>query len=129
MFPISDLVPMLERYEFEFQNGVGPETWVIDMLVDLQVPFESLLSVLEGMFYNDEAPFLGRNRRFIANDMVYVIRLWFQDSIRGTGKVFGDESNTAIVSQTLQMLLQSGLDESKAEECQALRMRIEHMLR
>ena len=129
MFPVADLVPMLERYAFEFQNGVGPKTWVLDTLIDIGVPFESLYSVLEGMFYNDEAPFQGRNRRYIANDILYVVQIWFQDSSRGTGQILGGDTNAVAISQTLQMLQQSGLDEQKAEECQVLRMRIEHVLR
>ncbi len=120
---------MLERYAFEYQNGVGPETWVVDTLVDIGVPYESLFPVLEGMFYNDEAPFQGRNRRYVANDIIYVVKLWFQDSSRGGGKILGGGSNAAAISQTLLMLQQSGLDERKADECQVLRMRIEHLLR
>lgn len=129
MFPIPGLLPMLERYAFEYQNGVGPETWVVDTLVDIGVPYESLFPVLEGMFYNDEAPFQGRNRRYVANDIIYVVKLWFQDSSRGGGKILGGGSNAAAISQTLLMLQQSGLDERKADECQVLRMRIEHLLR
>ncbi len=128
MFPISDMVPILERYAIEFQNGIGPETWVMDTCIDIGVPFESLFSVLEGMFYNDEAPFQGRNRRYIANELVYVVRLWFQESSRGTGKVLGGEINAAAISQALQTV-QPTLDPRKADECHTLRMRIEHVLR
>ena len=128
MFPIADLVPMLERYSFEFQHGIGPEAWVMDTLLDLGVPFESLYSVLEGIFYNDEAPFQGKNRRYIARDILYVAQRWFQHSSRGPGKVMGGESNAATVSTTLQMV-QPTLDARKTEECQLLRMRIEHLLR
>ena len=129
MFPISDLLPMLKRYAYEFQNDVGPETWVMDTFIDVQVPFESLVSVLESMFYNDEAPFQGRNRRYIANDLIYVIGLWFSETSRGAETVFGGESNAEGVSQLLQVLWQGGLDERRAEQCQALRLRIEHTQR
>lgn len=129
MFPVPDLVPMVRKYAYEFQHEVGPETWVMDTFIDLEVPFESLLSALEGMFYNDEAPFQGRNRRFIANDLIYVIGQWYRESSRGAGVVFGGESNAENMSQLLQVLLQSSLDEQRAEQCQALRMRIEHTLR
>lgn len=128
MFPITDLVPILERYSVEFQNGVGPETWVMDTMIDIGVPFESLYSVLEGMFYNDEAPFQGKNRRYIAKDILYVVQKWFQDSSRGAGKILGGESNAATISATLQMV-QPTLDARRAKECQTLRMRIEHVLR
>lgn len=127
-FPVPDIVPILERYAVEYQNGVGPETWVMDTCIDIGVPFESLFAVLEGMFYNDEAPFQGRNRRYIANELVHVVGLWFQDSSRGAGKILGGESNAAAVSQVLQNV-QLVLSAQRAEECQVLRMRIEQLLR
>ena len=128
MFPISDMVPMLERYAVEYQNGVSPETWVMDTCIDVGVPFESLFPVLEGMFYNDEAPFQGRNRRYIADEIVYIVKLWFQESNRGAGKILGGQGSAAAASQLLQAL-QPTLDARRGEECQALRMRIEHVLR
>ena len=130
IFPIGDIVPILEKYAFEFQNGVGPRTWLVDSLVGVSVPFESLFTVLEGMFYNDEAPFQGRNRRYIAHDIIYVAGLWFQDSSRGAGMILGGEGNAAAITQTLMMLQQSGLLDGEAlDECRALRARIELMLR
>ncbi len=122
-------MPLLEKYAFEHQRGVGPPTWVIDTFLDLQVPHESILPVLEAMFYNDEAPFQGRNRRFIANDMLYLIQRWYQDSGRSGGRIFGGDSNALAISQTLLMLQQNGIDDDKAQECQVLRMKIEQMLR
>ena len=102
----------------------------MDCLVGVGVPFESLFTVLEGMFYNDEAPFQGRNRRYIADDIIYVAGLWFQDSSRGAGKILGGEGNAAAITQTLMMLQQSGLlDREGLEECRVLRARIEQILR
>ena len=130
MFPVQDLLPMLERYAFSLQRGEGPESWVIDSLTQIGVPYESLFPVLEGMFYNDEQPFHGRNRRVIAAEIVYVVRLWVQETSRGKGKVLGGEQNAEAVSQTLLLLQQNGgLDPRKAEECAQLRVKIEHMLR
>ncbi|KAI9728065.1 MAG: hypothetical protein M1834_007781 [Cirrosporium novae-zelandiae] len=128
-FPINDILPMLERYAFEYQRAVGPATWVIDLFLELQVPYETLLPILESMFYNDEAPFTGPNRRVIADDMIYVIRRWFQDSGRGGGTLFGNEIATEQILDMLQMLQQSGLDANKAAECQALKNRIEQLVR
>ncbi|KAL8813920.1 MAG: hypothetical protein Q9223_006823 [Gallowayella weberi] len=129
MFPVSDLLPMLKRYAFHHQRNVGPETWVVDIFTDLQVPYETIYSVLEGMFYNDEPPFQGRNRRIIGNDMVYITGAWFHDSIRGSGTIFGGEDNAIAVSDMLHTVMQSGLDERRLEEGQNLRMRIENLLR
>lgn len=129
MFPVAELLPMLKRYAFNYQSHVGPETWVVDIFTDLQVPYESIYAVLENMFYNDEAPFQRRNRRFIGNDIVYIAKAWFQDSIRGSGTIFGGEDNAMAVSEMLHTVMQTDLDERRLEECQNLRMRIENMLR
>lgn len=129
MFPIHDLVPMLEEYSFRCQRDVGPEGWVVDALVEIGVSCESLFPILEGMFYNDAAPFQGRNRSVIAREIVYVVRLWLQATSRGKGEVLGGEGNATAVSQFLLMLQQSGgLDGPWAEECVTLRLRIEHLL-
>lgn len=129
MFPVGTLLPMLKRYAFNYQPNARPETWVLDVFIDLQVPFETIWAILENMFYNDEQPFQGRNRRFIGNDMVYIARLWLQDSIRGNGMLYGGEDSAYAVSQMLHLIMQNGLDEGRLEECQNLRMRIETMLR
>ncbi|KAL9015240.1 MAG: hypothetical protein Q9173_000126 [Seirophora scorigena] len=129
MFPVTELLPMLKRYAHNFQHESGPETWVLDIFIDLQVPFETMYGTLENMFYNDEAPFQGRQRRLIANDIVYIAKMWFQDSMRGSGSPFGGEDNAIAVSQMLHMMMQSGLDERRLEECQNLRMRVENLLR
>ena len=103
---------------------------MIDTLVEIGVPYESIFPVLEGMFYNDEQPFHGKNRKIIAAEIVYVVGLWLQDTSRGKGKILGGEQNAATVSQTLLLLQQSGgLDRDRAEMCARLRVRIEHMLR
>ena len=132
MFPVQDVLPLMERYALEFAQGVAPKAWVVDTLADVGVPWESMYQALEGMFYNDEAPFQGRNRRFIAVDIVYVVKRWFETSdrgARGAGKILGGEGNAAAISQVLQMLLGSGLDEATLEECRVLRARIEQILR
>lgn len=129
MFPVPELLPMLKRYAHSYQPDSQPETWMLDIFIDLQVPFETIYATLESMFYNDEPPFHGRNRRLIGNDIVYIAKMWFQDSIRGSGSPFGGEDNAIAVSQMLHMVMQSGLDERRLEECQNLRMRIEVMLR
>lgn len=81
------------------------------------------------MLYDDEAPFGGRNRRYIAVDMLHLVRRWFHDTGRGKGKVFGSEANAAAVSETLLLLQQVGLEREMLEECQALRARVELLLR
>ncbi len=119
---------MLEKYAYEFQRGVGPPTWIIDTFLDLQVPYESILPVLEQMVYNNEAPFQGRNRRYIANDLLYLIQRWYQDTERAGGRILGGESNAQAISDILEQLEERGLEQGKVEECRALRTRIQQML-
>jgi nuclear pore complex protein Nup155 len=129
IFPPQILIPMLERYAFEHQRGVGSPTWVTDLFIEIGVPFETIVSVLEGMFYNNEAPFEGNNRRIIASHMFYVIQNWYQQCVRSNQHLFGGDDNAATISQTLLMLTQNGLDKEEAREAQDLRHRIERGFR
>jgi nuclear pore complex protein Nup155 len=129
VFPVSVLLAMLERYSIEYQKDVGPPTWVVDLFLDLEVPHDRLYSTLETMFYNEEAPFQGPNRGFIAQDLLYLIRRWFHDTVRMGGIVFGDESMAEHVSETLLLLQQSGLNPELLQVGQELRAQIEDILR
>ncbi len=121
---------MLETYAYEHQRGVGPPSWVIDTFLAAQVPYEALLPVLEAMFYNDEAPFTGRNRRYIADDILYVCQLWFAVGARSGGvTVLGGDSNAAALAHLLQVVGESEAGESKRGEWRDLRGRIEAFLR
>jgi nuclear pore complex protein Nup155 len=121
---------MLSRYSLTFQRNVAPPTWVVDLFLDLSVPPEAVLAVLESLFFSGEPPFQGRTRRFVANDIVYVTRRWFEESARRGGIVFGGEDNIVAVAETLRSVLSAGvLDDHVAEEARILRMRIEQVLR
>ncbi|MCJ1419694.1 hypothetical protein MMC32_006050 [Xylographa parallela] len=127
-FPIADLVPLLERYTFESQRGIGPSTWVVGTFLDLHVPCETLFNVLEGMLYNDEGPFHGVNRRIISGDMLYVAQRWYADTAR-TGRVLGSEANAEGVLAALATLMTNGLIGQQLEDCRELRGKIEQRLR
>lgn len=132
IFPISDVLVLMERYAYGSAPS-APKSWIIDTLANAGVPWESMYRVLESMWYNNEAPFEGRNRGFIATDLINVVKRWFQDSdrgARGAGKVLGGEHNAAAVSETLAALIASRvLDRGTSEDCSTLRMLIEQVLR
>lgn len=130
IFPIRELVPMLERYALEFQRNVGPATWVVDLFIDLGVAHESLYAVLETMYYTDEAPFHGSNRRFIAHDLLYLLSGWFHETVRLGGMVFGSDIVAERVSEMLLILQQSGvISGEQLEIAHDLRSRIDDILR
>lgn len=132
IFPPSLLLPMLEKYAFEYQRGVTSTTWVIDLFLELQVGCEKLFDVLESMWYANEAPFYGKNRGILANDLIYVIEQWLHETIKGGGVVFDSEIGAVRVDQMLQALLQTGaqggLDEARIQKCRLLRGRIAEIL-
>lgn len=123
------IIPLLESYACLRQAGVGSPNWVIDLLIDVDMPFESIYSALETIFYNSEAPFTGRNRNIIAMHMVYTIKKWFEDCLRKNQRIFGGDDNAATISNTLAMLTQNGLNRDQIEETQELRQSIERMFR
>ncbi|PGG98028.1 hypothetical protein AJ80_09597 [Polytolypa hystricis UAMH7299] len=130
LFPVPTLLPMLERYVLEHQLSVGPQTWVADLFLDLQVAHEALYTVLEALFYNDEVPFHGRNRVYVCRDLVYVVARWVRDSVRVGGGMFGSD---ALANRVMEVLLlvqqQGGVDEETVLACRDLRGRIEASLR
>ncbi len=121
---------MLSRYWLTHQRDVAPPTWVIDIFLELSIPYENILTVLERLFFNEEPPFQGRNRRNIANCIIYVVHCWFEDSSRGGRLVFGGAENAAAVAETLRSVVSAGvLDEATTEQARLLRLRVEHVLR
>ncbi|OKO89592.1 Nucleoporin NUP170 [Penicillium subrubescens] len=131
VFPVRELLPMLERYSLEFQRHVGATYWVVDLFLDLGVAHDALFTVLEAMFYTDEAPFHGSNRKYIAKDLLYLLEGWFRESARLGGMVFGGDTQAERVSEILLMMMQAGTATTPeiTERCQELRQRIEDLLR
>jgi nuclear pore complex protein Nup155 len=153
-FPIHVVLPLIAKYHVEQVLGesgmgtgiegggsgrnpqvVGPvPTWVVDIFISLGVPFETLVTVLEGLLYGNEAPWTGRSHRgIIGSWMVYVVRKWFEESLTAGaagGVVFGGDENALAVLQTLRGVENSGvLSMDSADAARVLRARIEGTLR
>lgn len=128
-FPPQILIPMLEKYAFEYQRGVGSPNWVMDLFIDVGIPYDTILSVLEGMLYNDEVPFRGQNRRVIACHMLYVIKQWYRDCVRRNERLFGGEDIATNVNNILMTLTRNGLNQTETQEVTELRRKIERGLR
>ena len=126
-FPVRTLLPMLERYRVEHQQ-LGASTWVVDLFLELQVEHELLYTVLESLFYNDEVPFQGSNRKYIGHDLAYLISRWLDDTIRIGGGAFGSDVLASRISEMLLLLQQAGLDSEVVHACRDMRVRIEQSL-
>ncbi|KAF2836043.1 putative non-repetitive nucleoporin [Patellaria atrata CBS 101060] len=129
-FPVPVLLPMLEAYAHISAPGQGPAHWVVEVFLDAGVAHETCFVVLENMFYNEEPPFHGRNKRPICNDLVYVAQKWLEESARTGQQPFGGMENAVAVNELLGLVLRDGgLDHQRREIATVLRARVDAMLR
>ncbi|KAL9087041.1 MAG: hypothetical protein Q9165_006869 [Trypethelium subeluteriae] len=130
VFSPNFLLPLFLRYSFEQQRGVGTLHWVLSIFLDLEVPRETLLGVLELQYYSDEAPFSGRNRRYVATEIVYLVQVWFSETRRAAEGVCGGAEKAAEVAELLRVVRQGGvMSERENEECDVLRSELEAAIR
>jgi nuclear pore complex protein Nup155 len=131
-FPVQTLLPMIERYSLEDAARGASKTWAIDIFLDVDIPHESLLPVLEQIYYGNEHPFVGIQRRIIAAHMVYVVKSWLESSSRRGERIpFGSEENAGLCEDLLRGLMAArdsliGEDRQDAEQLQSS---IQRMLR
>jgi nuclear pore complex protein Nup155 len=129
-FPVQTLLPMLERYSLEDAARGAPRTWAIDIFLNVDIPHESLLPVLEQIYYGNEHPFVGTQRRIIAAHMVYVVKTWLEGSSRRGERIpFGSEENAGLCVDLLRGLLAArdalvGEDRQDAEQLQSAIQRL-----
>jgi nuclear pore complex protein Nup155 len=84
VFPINIVLQLLLQYDLEFyvhdanapnaQNLAFNEDlmWPIAVFVKLQAPYESLVATLEALWYAQEQPFAGRNRKLLVKWIIYL---------------------------------------------------------
>lgn len=118
------LIPMIERYALENHSDRMPRTWVVDLFIQVQFPFETILSTLQSMWLNDVAPFRGQYRMILADHMLYTCEQWYRDCQRRNQRPFGTEENAEGIGEVLGMLVQSGLRADDVQRAQDLGDRI-----
>lgn len=131
-FPVDILLPILERYSFEHQRTVSPPHWVVDIFIDLEVPYERLFEVLETMFVSGDPPFIGSNRKYLGSELAYVVNKWLHDSTRAGTPIFGSQAGALHVNETMEVLIQqgraAGLDDETMSLCRGVVGRIGQLL-
>ena len=120
------LIPLLERYGIEHQNGVGPEFWLPDLFIEVDFAYETIVQILQAMWYSNIAPFTGRRKQILAAHLLYVLEQWFLDCERNNNRLFGSDENAQDISQLLEALAAGGeaLRAQDVEKCAELRRRI-----
>lgn len=108
-FPRREIIPLVERYAFEFQRNVAPANWVPDLFISIGTPFEVIVPILEDMFYSAEAPFTGQHRMVLANHLVYVVQKWAEDCARENKPLFGGRDGAEGIVGVLGVLESKGL--------------------
>ena len=131
VFPIQILLPMLERYAISPHDQKTPPHWAVDLFVDLDVPHETLLPILEGLYYGNEHPFIGSKRKIIASQMVYLLKSWFAESERKGERVpFGSEENASLALDCAATLLRTEeLDAGSRRDAEWLTSAVQRALR
>lgn len=140
-FPMATVVPLLARYhvnEVLEGNGVTaegsgpPSMWVPSMLIDIGIPYESIVATLESVFYSNEQPFTSRrNRGIVGSWLIYAVRRWLEDtSVDGLSTPFGSLDNALAVAESVKSIEGSGvLGQREVEDARSLIHQIGGFLR
>jgi len=132
-FSIPIVLPILLQYTIAHPALGQHRTWPIDLLADLTVPYETILSTLESLFYRKtESTWAGAKHELVATLMVYVSQRWLEQSGRGGGIPFGSEENVVAVMDVLAAVLDDkppALDAQDRESASLVREQIARILR
>ena len=127
-FSPTIIVPMIEQYAVEFQNGVGSRHWVPDLFMEVGFSYESIVTIIQGLWYNNLAPFTGRNRNILAEHIIYVCSQWYENCITTNTRLFGSDDNAQDIGELLEVV-GSGLGGDDQQLVQGLRRGIQRGLR
>jgi nuclear pore complex protein Nup155 len=127
-FSPSMLIPMIEAYAFNNPGGASP-TWVPDLFIHVKFSHESIVATLQNMYYNETQPFVGRNKRVLAEHIVYVCQQWYNDCIRNNKAIFGSDDNAREIDELLQTLTEAqAFAPQERDQAMALRRSIANYL-
>lgn len=105
LFPIHMLVTLLERYVLDHQKQSIPSGWVPALLLSTDVPVESVTRALESVWYGQELPFKGKQRRGVTADLLWTLERWCEMTSAGGGQhVFGGPENAIGVQGLVEQI-------------------------
>ncbi|KAJ4359109.1 hypothetical protein N0V95_002433 [Ascochyta clinopodiicola] len=117
IFPVNIVLQLLLQYDLEYYTHDASSnsrdllfnssiTWPIDVLVRLNASFENLVGTFEALWYAQEAPFAGRNKKLLFKWGIYTIEQWGIIS-RRSGTLFGGAENAIGLAEYLRVVLGS----------------------
>lgn len=140
-FPIGTVLPLTAKYHVtEILEGNGvvsqgsgpPPTWVPSIFIDIGVPYETIVTALESVFYSNEQPFTGRlNRGIVGGWLIYAAARWLEESsIDGLSTPYGSVDNAMAVIESVRGIEGSSvLGARETEDARRLRASIESLTR
>ncbi len=82
VFPVDDLLPLVEKYTLEKQPKT-PQGWVLSAFLETGVAHEILFSILAGMYEQQEYPWVDRSAlKFLAKEIIGLSETWLSASTR-----------------------------------------------
>lgn len=126
VFPVNIVLQLLLQYDLEYYTHDATPTsrdlipnsnitWPIDILVRLTAPFEYLVATFEALWYAQEAPFSGRNKKLLYKWSIYTIEQWGIVS-RRSGALFGGAENAIGLAEYLRVVMSSEVLGRDAED-------------
>jgi hypothetical protein len=103
LFPVTQAQP---------HNTRGSREWPVDLMLDLGVAPETVLTALENLLFNDGAGWSTPRRRAVAALVVHTCQRWFVESASGGGVPYGSVENATAALEALQAVADSGLLEA-----------------
>ncbi|PQE28872.1 non-repetitive nucleoporin protein [Rutstroemia sp. NJR-2017a BBW] len=119
------LIPLIEAYSINVRPH-GPKNWVPDLLIHVGFSFETIVTVLEDMYYNELHPFVGETKKVLVEHVVYVVEKWLDECVRRNERVLGGEVQAESVSRVVGELGTEAFkgDREGMEKVRVLRGRI-----
>lgn len=120
VFPVNIVLQLLLQYDVEFythetnprhasSQDLQPNSnlmWPLDVLIRVNAPFEYLVATLEAIWYAQEPPFTGRNRKLLVKWIIHLVEEWGATS-RRQGALFGGAENAIGLADLLRVVLGS----------------------
>lgn len=125
-FSPTILIPMIETYAFNNDTGGN---WVPDLFIHVRFEHETIVTVLQNMYYSEAQPFMGRNKHVLVEHTLYVIKDWYRECTRHNKAIFGGDDNARGIDNILNELVDSQLfTADERDQANTLRRQIANYL-